>query len=187
MCGAVVVHQLAHTGLGNWLLTAAETLSPKALDVFLLGWQVDLRHELCHNTHGCLSRKHLALANNIPEEFPDCKILFYYVTPLTSWSNGPSPTFTFDPRLPDIGSLITFCRRRFSWGSTLSSVHKTFTNVLWDPLFKQIVCKVSDFFHRMSTINLTSHILGFFSTRASLTVQHIPRTCYSQHTACQWA
>jgi Holliday junction resolvase YEN1 len=139
-CGASTAHALALSGFGDSLFNAAVTLSASALLAFLVPWRKGLRQELSTDSCGFLGRKYVALANTLPETFPDLAVLACYITPITSWSDGGRGQDLSDlqPRQPDVTRLAALCKQLFSW----PDVPKKFHAILWEGAFFQMLCMV---------------------------------------------
>jgi hypothetical protein len=102
-----------------------------------------LRHQLLTDAGGFLGRKYPALANAIPDNFPNPVVLSLYVSPLTSWSvSGAKPSIPYQYQQLDIARLVAFCRRRFSWG-TNPGIQTKFFNIIWDVVCIQMLSDVS--------------------------------------------
>jgi hypothetical protein len=140
--GMAIAAGLAPSGLGDLLLTAAQTLSPPQLDDYLVVWRSMLRQELATNASGGLGRTYAKLSGAIPDDFPNPVVLLRYTSPLTTWSNGHEPDLPdLQPRHPDIPRLVTICRRRFTWG-TRDGIQIKFSNILWDAVCAHLLRKV---------------------------------------------
>ncbi|PBL04470.1 hypothetical protein ARMGADRAFT_1022882 [Armillaria gallica] len=107
-CGQKTAHALCQTSLGDELFTAVTIMGPTALDDFLVGWRTRLQSELINPTIPGASR-HPALANKLPDDFPNPQILRLYALPVTSWS--------------DIACIATFCDKFFHWESDIWLKH----------------------------------------------------------------
>ena len=92
-CGPHVAHALARCGFGESLLEALERYEGNevGLRLWLEGWRDDLKQELRTNSKGHLKTKKKALANSIPDSFPDLDVLNLYAHPVVS-----SPPSQFD-------------------------------------------------------------------------------------------
>lgn len=66
---------LAHSGLGDALLAATQTLHDNELMVFLCTWQESLCLELAENNHGYLPCCQPMLLASIPESFPNINVV----------------------------------------------------------------------------------------------------------------
>ena len=116
-CGPNIAHGLAECGFGDSLLHAAQTMSRDELVVFLSTWRQDIGDELRTNSRGIIGRKNPALANSVPENFPDTDILFSYTNPITSESEGKAHNINFVwNRKLDLGRIAHICKLYFEWG-----------------------------------------------------------------------
>jgi hypothetical protein len=123
---------LARCGYGDQLLDAISNPSTQPLPTFLSDWRASIREELRTNSHGYLSSRSPALANAIPDSFPDLEIVYAYTSPVT---NPPSETFHFAPdRKPDLQALMQFSRRHFNWAKTMGSLLHRFETLIWPGL-----------------------------------------------------
>ncbi|KAG6807721.1 hypothetical protein H0H92_006610 [Tricholoma furcatifolium] len=124
-CGVDIAASLAHSGLGTALIQAAEGGS-----VSLRVGRDRLVHELRTNSSGFLKRKHVALANSIPEIFPDLTILNLYLHPVTTTSKN----IERPPLLPacnvDLRRLAKYSATRFTWASSPDSVYHYFSTTV---------------------------------------------------------
>ncbi|KAJ7716667.1 PIN domain-like protein, partial [Mycena maculata] len=111
-CTENVAYSLAQRGLGDSLLVAAQNLGPTELRGFLTVWRDTLEMALTEHGRG------LVVAQ-VPETFPDPRILDLYVRPLTSWSHGrPGPSVSeWNPRMLDIVSISRLCEDLCPWGT----------------------------------------------------------------------
>ena len=66
---------LASGQLALSLYHSATNLSENDLRTYLLTWRLDLKYELLNDPQGALGRTYPCLANNIPLEFPNPKVL----------------------------------------------------------------------------------------------------------------
>ncbi|KAF8901075.1 hypothetical protein CPB84DRAFT_1680152 [Gymnopilus junonius] len=139
-CGPATAHGLAKCGFGDSLYEAARALDCQDLPEFLVAWRHELRQELRTNSKGLLGRKQVALANSIPESFPDIDILLSYVNPITSESMGRDSNNT---RLtwskePDLAKLAEACEFYFEWGYK-EAIIKRFRTIMWPPIVLRIL------------------------------------------------
>ncbi|PBK88144.1 hypothetical protein ARMGADRAFT_1034114 [Armillaria gallica] len=123
-CGQKTAHAFCQTSLGNKLFTAVTIMGPTALDNFLIGWQTRLQSELINPMIPGVSR-HPALANKLPDDFPNPQILRLYALPVTSWSGEHAlpNAILWKPPLPDIACITTFCDKFFHWESYIWLKH----------------------------------------------------------------
>ncbi|KAJ6545135.1 PIN domain-like protein, partial [Mycena sp. CBHHK59/15] len=145
-CGAVIAHAIACSNLGDSLLTET-LLYPYVTDhllTFLVAWRAALCLEFSTDPHGYLGRKHKAIAaaiTNTPS-FPDINVLFAYVHPTTSWSEG----FTLpNHRLwglahPNTAGITVFCENHFGWST--SDIAVKFRKLLYSGVAIQSLLKV---------------------------------------------
>jgi Holliday junction resolvase YEN1 len=129
------VYGLAKYDLGESLLKAAKWHHDDvtALVSFLVDWRAELRWLLRTDPDGHIGRQCSALANSVPEDFPNVPVIFAYTHPLTSWSPGRSGINA----IPDISAqqldlrgLATFCSRCFGWCP--QKVHRKFESFIWE-------------------------------------------------------
>ena len=139
-CGVTTAHGLAKCGFGDSLYEAAANLDREDLEVFLVTWREELRQELRTNSQQVIGRKQVALANSIPEDFPDIDILLSYVKPITSesmgWeSNNLKHTWFKEP---DVAKLAAVCECYFEWGYK-DAIIKRFRTVMWHSIVLRIL------------------------------------------------
>ncbi|PBK62995.1 hypothetical protein ARMSODRAFT_1024296 [Armillaria solidipes] len=74
-----------------------------------------------------------SLASNIPQDFPDIHVLFSYIQPITSLSEG-RPDFyanlTWTQKEPSIPEIARICEFYFEWGFE-ATILKRFHKILW--------------------------------------------------------
>lgn len=139
-CGPAIAHGLAKCGFGDSLLQAARTLSPSALDAFLVGWREELRAELRTNSRGHLGRRCVALSKAIDESIPNVEVLLSYTNPVTSEEKGPGHKNTVVDwdKEPDLGRIAGLCEMYFEWGLK-DIIIKRFRTVLWPSAVQRIL------------------------------------------------
>ena len=120
--------KLSHTGLGDSLLHAAQQLLVQELSRFLNSWRNELQNELSTDKSGFLGRHFPSLADSVHDNFPALRVIYQYVKPATSWSNGGDgpDTSAWLPQQPHLSELAALCERAFSWSSVVidNSFHK---------------------------------------------------------------
>ncbi|KZT05209.1 uncharacterized protein LAESUDRAFT_715015 [Laetiporus sulphureus 93-53] len=131
-CGPTIAHGLAKCGFGDTLLQAARTLPREDLPAFLKIWRDDVRAELRTNSRGILGKKHIALANRMPTDFPPVDVLLSYTHPITSEEKGMGHRNTVIDweKEPDLGKIAALCEMYFEWG-VKEIIIKRFRTVLW--------------------------------------------------------
>src|ERR1700759_2773031 len=85
-----------------------------------------------------------ALADTVPNTFPQRRILHYYTDPITSWSQnrrGVARIPHVSLCLADLGKIASFCSHRFSWGS--STVQDKMSSLIWEGHIVRSLCIVS--------------------------------------------
>lgn len=103
-----------------------------------------MRYELANDTRGFLGRKYCALAESVPNTWPDPVVLNLHVHPATSALPG-SPAFNsseWKPRLPDLEDLVRLGNTLFGWEAGTKML-KTFQNNVWPGLCLRRLCIVS--------------------------------------------
>ncbi|KAK7027088.1 hypothetical protein R3P38DRAFT_2400333, partial [Favolaschia claudopus] len=89
-CGPVISHAIARGGLGDQLLHHASQypVCTPAFLAFLANWKTALCEEFATDPHGLLGRKYKSISQIIADtpEFPDPRVIFAYVHPVTSFS-----------------------------------------------------------------------------------------------------
>ncbi|KAJ7620670.1 PIN domain-like protein [Mycena rosella] len=134
-CGIKIALGLIRCGFGDTLLAAAQTLSREALPDFVATWREEIRSELATNSRGYLPGKYRALAGSIPSDFPDINIVFLYVQPVTSWSNGGTApdSSKWIGRVPELPGLALYCATKFGWTSV--EINSKFKKLLFDGIY----------------------------------------------------
>ncbi|OJD23184.1 hypothetical protein ACJ73_05464 [Blastomyces percursus] len=113
-CGPKLAGEIAQAGFGNELLQAIEG-SPSEVAVKLGKWRERLQNELHENSEGYFRSKHKAV--QIPDNFPDLKVLRDYTHPVVSSSeklNEVRQSFKWDQSI-DIEGLRNFVGKDFGW------------------------------------------------------------------------
>jgi Holliday junction resolvase YEN1 len=114
-----IAHALAVQGFGQELVDIVTCSKASDLDENLSRWREAIRDELRTNSSGHLANHYLELADEIPDTFPDLKVVDSYMNPLTSGSPhyiGLMPDFKFwKPREPAVHQLSIFCSSVFGW------------------------------------------------------------------------
>ena len=139
-CGVTTAHGLAKCGFGDSLYEAAVNLEREDLEEFLVTWREQVRKELRTNSRQVIGCKQVALANAIPEDFPDIDILLSYVKPLTSESMGRESNnlkHTWSKE-PDVAKLASVCELYFEWGYK-EVIIKRFRTVMWHSIVLRIL------------------------------------------------
>ncbi|KAF8185813.1 PIN domain-like protein, partial [Mycena galopus ATCC 62051] len=107
-------------------------------------WREELRTELRSNSGGFLDKRYAKLADNLPDNFPDTRVLDLYIDPLTSWSfrfHGNIPdTASWIPRDPAIDEISAFSREHFRWND--DELKKRFSSLLWPGLAFKLLSSV---------------------------------------------
>ena len=140
--GQSMAKALASGQLALSLYHSATNLSENDLRTYLLTWRLDLKYELLNDPHGALGRTYPRLANNIPLEFPDPKVLRQYTHPLTSSINLESSARIskwFSLSFPNTVALALLCNQYFGWGPDI--LNRLSTNV-WDGYFIRHLAQV---------------------------------------------
>jgi hypothetical protein len=142
-CGPTTAVALARCGFGDQLLAAYHNRHSADFDRFLTRWRHEIRVELMTNSRHCLSRRQIDLAAEISYEFPNRRVLDFYVSPVTSWSPGRIPP---DPsrwrfKQPSIPAITHFCIQHFHWTPRMTK--KNFETNLWEGIFLQMLYSVS--------------------------------------------
>ncbi|KAJ7717856.1 hypothetical protein B0H16DRAFT_1700815 [Mycena metata] len=146
-CGVRLAHAVARGPLGDDLLREVLQHSEVTTEFleFLRSWRVALAHEFATDPDGYLGSKHKAIARTImASSFPDVRVLYLYVHPVTSWSENYSPPAyqswgVADPNLKEIAS---FCQRQFRWKAPQISAH--FSKHLYSGIAMQSLLKPHD-------------------------------------------
>lgn len=108
---------LAKGGYGERLANAIRTYSGGDLDKALHSFREDIRHQMRTNEAGLFDRKAGAVANKIPDTWPDVKTAQRYYTPITSALSkyaSFSKHHTWSGTI-DIGELTQICDELFEF------------------------------------------------------------------------
>ena len=102
------------------------------LSGFLTSWRNELRNELSTDKSGFLGQHFPGLANSVHNDFPALHVIYQYVKPVTSWSNGGDgpDTSAWLPQQPRLSDLAVLCERTFSWSSVV--IDNSFRKNVWD-------------------------------------------------------
>ncbi|KAJ6483023.1 PIN domain-like protein [Mycena vulgaris] len=144
-CGAKIAHALAKHGLGGELRRILTSYSGLLREQHLATWRNAVQAELRTNSSGFLASRHPKLADDIPDNFPDMRVVDLYINPLTSWSPhfvGHAPDVTlWIPREPVIHEISKFCVERLHW-RTPAILKKRFASVLWPGVAFRMISSV---------------------------------------------
>ncbi|KLJ13280.1 hypothetical protein EMPG_11781 [Blastomyces silverae] len=113
-CGPKLAGEIVEAGFGNELLQAVEG-SPSEVAAKLGKWRERLQNELHENGEGYFRSRHKAV--QIPDTFPDLKVLRDYTHPVVSSSekvNEVRQSFKWDQAI-DIEGLRSFVGKDFGW------------------------------------------------------------------------
>ena len=117
-CGIVIACQAARAGFGKELCELA-----KGDDASLQGWRQRLKNELRTNRSGFFSKKCQAI--DIPESFPDKKVLGYYQTPIISSTDKVRSlrgNMVWDAEV-NVAQLREFVAEAFNWPCLVGAKH----------------------------------------------------------------
>ena len=165
-CGIKAAYGAARYGLGDSLLDATREQSAEGLDCFLVNWRAELRRALCDDPDRLIGHKCKVAADNIPDMFPDRKILQMYTDPTTSSSPEGADAATvlaIVPCQPDLSALASFCFCRFGWSPKV--VHEKFEALIWEGAYLRMLSQVS-----VSSFPLdftTNHVVGLLADVAT--------------------
>ncbi|OJD13285.1 hypothetical protein AJ78_06245 [Emergomyces pasteurianus Ep9510] len=129
-CGPKLAAEIAQAGFGNELLQAIEGEASEVV-VKLGKWRERLQMELHENGEGYFKCKHKAV--QIPDDFPDLKVLRDYTHPVVSSSeklHEVQRSFKWDQAI-DIEGLRDFVGKDFGWRRASA---RRLTKVLAAPL-----------------------------------------------------
>ncbi|KJA22199.1 hypothetical protein HYPSUDRAFT_139674 [Hypholoma sublateritium FD-334 SS-4] len=137
-CGMETAYGLARCGFGNDLVHAIRTIqSQPVLQKFLSNWRESIKREL---SQGFLPHRQPAVANRISDQFPDLRVLQFYLNPLTS--NPDTVQKDWLIKQPLLHNLAEFCSERFEW-SDEQILKKKFKNGIWEGALLQMLFSVS--------------------------------------------
>ncbi len=125
------------------LYQAATSLPPASLPAFLDWWCNKVISELATDLHGYIGQKMTSLASNIPQDFLNIHVLFSYIQPITSLSEG-HPDFyadlTWTQKEPLIPEITRICEFYFEWGFE-TTILKWFHKILWPSVTCRVLCR----------------------------------------------
>jgi hypothetical protein len=133
---------LGFSPLAVSLYDAARNLSSSDLDLFLISWRNEFRHELLNDPQGRLGRTYPSLAMQIPNNFPEPKALQLYCCPLTSQVDllfRPNYLDWLVPGIPITEELAPLCDSLFGWGP---DILKYMANHVWEGQFVRQLIQV---------------------------------------------
>lgn len=143
--GPKVARALAVLGFGRSLVEILRSFTGSDLDLQLTQWRNALRQELRENSSGLLPRRHLKLADDIPDAFPSLPTSRLYLNPLTSRSPqfmGPIPDVdSWRPRESNISAISAFCSSRFGWSG--AHLLKKLNSNLWPGVAFKLISAVN--------------------------------------------
>jgi len=134
---------LGFSPLATSLYDAVQNLSSSALDLFLISWCDEFQNQLLNDPEGTLGRKFPSLAGNIPDDFPEPRVLELYCHPLTSQTDlsfAPNSSLWLVPGIPSTEELATLCDSFFGWGP---DILKQLAIHVWEG---QFVCQLIQVF-----------------------------------------
>lgn len=109
---------MAKCGFGDKLVDAYRRHRHQdlaAFTAFLDEWREDLKIELRTNASGYLTSRRKALADNIPNTFPELTMLDNYIEPITTITH-PAGRKTFDWSKPfSMPKLVDFVTKKLDW------------------------------------------------------------------------
>ena len=113
-CGTKTASALSAYGFGESLCASARTLDRDELSQYLVKWREDVRIFLRTDPINTLGSRRPALADSIPNTFPDVNIVYLYLCPLTS-SGDEIMRLGFNQSLPDVSAITCLCELYFEW------------------------------------------------------------------------
>jgi len=133
-CGTKIASQLARLHFGQDLLHAAE--SGQDISGQMNEWRQNLRRELLINHSRRLTSRHPKLSGNIPDDFPDLKVLRLFTHPATHSGDfaGPSCTDIQAVQLTELAAVT------FEWGRSVTKLFNRYRDLLFPAMaLRQLV------------------------------------------------
>ncbi|KIM44282.1 hypothetical protein M413DRAFT_67934 [Hebeloma cylindrosporum] len=141
-CGLQISSKLRFSPLATSLYDAVRNLSSSALDLFLSGWRDEFRNELINDPQGRLGRTYPSLSGQIPDTFPEPRMLKLYCCPLTSHADlsfTPNSSDWLVPSIPSTEELAPLCDSFFGWGP---DILKQMASHVWEGQFIRQLLRV---------------------------------------------
>jgi hypothetical protein len=120
--------RLATHGYGNTLCSAARMLETVEFENFLVEWRENVRKFLCQDPVGSMGSRKSALVAAMPDTFPNHKILFLYIFPITL-SYDVLKSFNSGYCLSDVVEITCVCELYFPWAVPTTILPKFETSV----------------------------------------------------------
>ncbi|KDQ49855.1 hypothetical protein JAAARDRAFT_113539, partial [Jaapia argillacea MUCL 33604] len=142
-CGVKIAVGLAQCGFGDSLLKVIHDTASKDLDSAVACWRQALQEELRTNAHRRLPHRCPALAESIPDSFPNLSIVRAYTHPLSPHSEQVEHNRDWSVlhlASMDVPSLASLCERFFRWG-TAESLPKKFAEYIWPGFCLRHLCQ----------------------------------------------
>ncbi|TDL24180.1 PIN domain-like protein [Rickenella mellea] len=162
--GKTIAHALARCGFGDQLLRACERRQEESLHLVLPRWRAAVNMELATDSCGFLGRTYPRL--QLPDAFPDLKLLENYATPVCSAKlgrqGGGAMRGTGEMNL---GRIAAFCEKYFEWG-TRTLIVKRFRDLLWEAAVIRILRRAAleadekEIERRIAAGNMDRHVRG---------------------------
>ncbi|KAG1863922.1 PIN domain-like protein [Suillus tomentosus] len=142
-CGIEIAHKVAlHSKIGQMMLDAFLSMTPDEFSERAKELVEDLRTLLSTNPYNSLERRYKAVADRIPQGFPQRAVVSKYVHAFTSLSAGAAASpWDISFYQPDLANLADFCRQHLGWEDD-AIIEKMYGGV-WEGTYLRALCKVS--------------------------------------------
>ena len=173
--GKKISQALAAIGLGRSLARILRSFNGPSLDYHLAQWRTSLGREL-------RTMQQSKLADTIPDTFPDLRIAYLYLNPLTSSSvrfTGQAPEYArWKPEEIDIFQVSRLCSIHFMWHG--ENLLKKLTANLWPAVTFKLISSVRAMVDGMMHTKMLPSITFFIIQVASYWRRRPARLHYSK-------
>ncbi|KAG2094652.1 uncharacterized protein F5147DRAFT_778961 [Suillus discolor] len=141
-CGIEIMHKVAlHSKIGQMLLDAFLSMTPDEFSEWAKELIEDLHTLLSTNSYNSLERRYKAVAEHIPQGFPQHAVVSKYVHTFTSFLAGAAALpWDISFYQPDLVNLADFCRQHLSWEDD-AIVEKMYGGI-WEGAYLHALCKL---------------------------------------------
>ncbi|KAG2054558.1 PIN domain-like protein [Suillus hirtellus] len=142
-CGIEIAHKVAlHSKIGQMMLDAFLSMTPDEFSERAKELIEDLHTLLSTNPYNSLERRYKAVADHIPQGFPQRAVVSKYVHAFTSLSAGAAASpWDISFYQPDLANLVDFCCQHLGWEDD-AIIEKMYGGI-WEGTYLCALCKVS--------------------------------------------
>jgi len=150
-CGIEIAHKVAlHSKIGQLLLDAFLSMTPDEFSQRAKELVEDLHTLLSTNPYNSLERRYKAVADRIPQDFPQHAVVSKYIsTFMSSSTSAAASSWDISFYQPDLANLADFCCQHLGWEDD-AIIEKMYGGI-WEGAYLRALCKVS------STVFTGSH------------------------------